>query len=494
MKKKTPEEYLVELQETLRSTGDLSNYDLSQVNYVNATTKVLLTCKKHNFTWGISPGHLRNGRRCPKCKSAELSYKFSSTTKDFIEKSKEIYGENKYLYDKVNYKKSDIKITIGCKKHGYFETLPGHWLNRKSGCPYCSRENQVMPNKKMLDRIILEGKLIHSDRGYDYSSLVSNKSVKDKQIVHCKVHGPWEVSMDNHIRAKSGCPACSGKVSLAELELRRFIESLGFKTLNNQSLLDKYHIDIYLPEKNIGIEYCGLYYHGELRKEERDYHLKKFQLSKEKGILLLQIFEDEWLNNQDIVKEVLRNKLGKSTSKLYARKLEVVSVSSKLANDFFKKYHLQGETGSITHSYALTVSDGEIVSVMAFTTATVKSGEIELCRFASKGNIVGGFSRLQSRFIKDHGEEYHRIISFSDNRWGIGNVYSTNGYSEESKSAPRYWWCKYQFRYHRRGFQRKYLRKLLKDFKEKLSEAQNARAHGYYKIWDAGVTKWYFEL
>ena len=41
------------------------------------------------------------------------------TTLEFIKKSKEIHGD-KYDYSLVDYKKTDEKIKIICKKHGVF--------------------------------------------------------------------------------------------------------------------------------------------------------------------------------------------------------------------------------------------------------------------------------------------------------------------------------------------------------------------------------------
>ena len=492
---KSQVEYLEELREILSSTGDLENYDLSQVNYVNAKTKIIITCKKHTHTWGITPGHLRHGQRCPHCRLEFLYKILAHTTSWFIEESERVYGKDTYIYDKVNYLNNREKVTIYCKHHGYFETNPEKWLSRKHGCPQCHKVTLIPHNKKFSPQLVLEGKDIHGDK-YDYSKLDDTKNSREKQEVICPKHGSWFVSMDNHLNAKSGCPSCTNVVSIAEREVGKFITELGYTFIANQPILKPYHIDIYIPELKFGIEYCGIYYHGELRNQDNQYHLKKFLLAKEQGIYLLQIFEDEWVFSTEIVKQVLQTKLGKSTNRYYARKLNLVKITSSEANAFFKRTHLQGSTGSISNAYGLLDKDKQLKGVMAFTPANVKSGKIELCRFATEGNVLGGFSKLFKRACMDlKALGYSEIISYSDNRWSKGDIYRSIGFIDQGITSPRYWWCKNQNRFHRRGFQRKYLRKIFRgSFKEELSEAENCRANGYFKIWDAGITRWSYSL
>ena len=112
---------------------------------------------------------------------------------------------------------------------------------------------------------------------------------------------------------------------------------------NNRNIISPYEIDIYLPEYKLAIEYCGLYWHSELYKD-KNYHLNKLQLCEEKGIRLITIFEDEWLENEELVKEKLLNIIGKSEKKrLYARKCEIVTVNKKDKKIFLNENHIQGD-------------------------------------------------------------------------------------------------------------------------------------------------------
>lgn len=65
-------------------------------------------------------------------------------------------------------------------------------------------------------------------------------------------------------------------------------------------------VDILLPELRLGIEYDGLYYHSTL-KVKPDYHIEKLKIINKAGYRLINIFEDEWHDHIDNVKEFLKS-------------------------------------------------------------------------------------------------------------------------------------------------------------------------------------------
>jgi hypothetical protein len=70
-------------------------------------------------------------------------------------------------------------------------------------------------------------------------------------------------------------------------------------------------IDIYLPQFKVGIEYCGLYWHGE-HVLGPTYHKDKLALASAAGIRLVTVFEDEWLNTPNKVMFRILTLLGAS--------------------------------------------------------------------------------------------------------------------------------------------------------------------------------------
>lgn len=59
-------------------------------------------------------------------------------------------------------------------------------------------------------------------------------------------------------------------------------------------MIHPYELDIYLPDEEIAIEYCGLFWHCELKQPKKSYHSTKLQKCNEKGIRLITVFENEW--------------------------------------------------------------------------------------------------------------------------------------------------------------------------------------------------------
>ena len=137
---------------------------------------------------------------------------------------------------------------------------------------------------------------MHGDK-YDLSLFTEYINNRVKIPVICKEHGTFYVSTNNLLRGK-GCPRCAKLMSKQECEIYEYIREL----LPNEEILQRARnvldnnkeIDIYIPRLNIGIEYNGLVWHSERFNKDRNYHLKKLEECNEKGIKLIQIFEDEW--------------------------------------------------------------------------------------------------------------------------------------------------------------------------------------------------------
>jgi predicted RNA-binding Zn-ribbon protein involved in translation (DUF1610 family) len=87
----------------------------------------------------------------------------------------------------------------------------------------------------------------------------------------------------------------NGSISKAEQYLRRMIEEAGYSVVaNDRVVLDGLEIDMWIPEKNIGIEYNGIYHlqpiHGDkLLKQMKQRDAIKQQRAKERGIRLLVV-------------------------------------------------------------------------------------------------------------------------------------------------------------------------------------------------------------
>jgi hypothetical protein len=279
------------------------------------------------------------------------------------------------------------------------------------------------------------------------------------------------------------------KISNEENKLFEFITSIynGEIKQSNRSILKGKELDIYIPEKNLAIEYNGLYSHCYRPWEDKSalikdstYHIHKTVECENQSIQLLQFYSDEWNFKSDIIKNIIQSKLGLNQT-IYARKCKIVEVGIQTKNEFLNQYHIQGEDKS---SIKLGLKyENELVCIMTFAKSRFnKSYDWELTRFCVKGGIsvVGGFSKLLKAFYNTYGCS---IVSYADRRYSNGNVYKTNGFELIGTNKPSYYYVDKNFlrRFNRMRFQRKYIGAY------DCTEYEKAREMGFEKIWDCGT-------
>lgn len=249
--------------------------------------------------------------------------------------------------------------------------------------------------------------------------------------------------------------------------------------------------DFYIPSKNLAIECNGNYYHSDLMKPD-GYHLEKTELFASIGIDLLHFFEDEILDKRDIVSTMLAARLTETES-IGARKVSVVSLDSSTAGHFYDEYHIQGRVKASCH-YGLVTKDGRLVAAMSFKHygRNLKDGETELVRFASSVRVVGGFTKLINRAIKDFGSKYHSVVSYADRRVSRGNVYIVCGFDHVATSAPSYYYMRTTNilkRLRKENFKKSLIKEHLDFYDESLSERENMKKNGFCRIYDCGLLK-----
>jgi transcriptional regulator with XRE-family HTH domain len=279
------------------------------------------------------------------------------------------------------------------------------------------------------------------------------------------------------------------RVSKEENNLFEYVKSIYDAEIyqSNRSVLNGKELDIFIPKKNLAIEYNGLYSHQFRPTEAKEslikgksYHLQKTLSCEKQGIQLLHFYSDEWNLKNDIVKSIIASKLGLN-EKVYARKCDKIILSIQEKNKFLNDNHIQGEDKSKI-KIGLTYNN-ELVCVMTFCKSRFNSTyEWELSRFANKKgiNVIGGFSRL----LKWFREQYKgNIVSYADRRYSNGNVYIKNGFEVVRTNSPSYYYVDKNFlkRYNRMKFQKKLIGAY------NCTEYEKAREMGYNKIFDCGT-------
>lgn len=294
------------------------------------------------------------------------------------------------------------------------------------------------------------------------------------------------------------CPRCSSKSNL-EQEISNFINNeLNIDTINNtKPLIDhsqsgnkgNKEIDILIPEYNIGIEFDGIYWHSEVSgNKSRNYHLEKTELAKEQlNINLIHIFENEWINKQEIVKSVIRNKLHKIDNRIFARKCKIGVIKPTVKKKFLDNNHLQGNCKSSINLGLY--HGGELISLMTFGKRKIAGGKVnnELLRFCNKINVsvIGGASKLFKYYIKNFWNE-ELIITYADKRYSDGGLYNHLGFTYSHDSKPNYWYIINDILIHRSNYMKHKLKDKLDVYDSNLTEWENMQLNGFDRIWDCG--------
>lgn len=267
--------------------------------------------------------------------------------------------------------------------------------------------------------------------------------------------------------------------------------------VNDRKKLNGLELDIYLPDINVAFEVNGIYWHSELYKE-KNYHKNKTELCEKSGIHLIHIYEDDWINKNNIIKSRILNIINRIPNRIYARKCEIRELTKK-ENSIVKKFlvdnHMQGYVSSqinvgLFHSNTL-------VSLMTFGKRRVAMGvkrsvenEYEMLRFCNilNNNVVGGASKLLSYFIKKYNPV--RVTTYADRSWSNGNLYKKLGFKFLYKTNPNYYYIINNVRKHRFNFRKDVLVK--QGFDKNKTEVEIMHERGVYRIFDSGNIK--FEM
>jgi len=283
--------------------------------------------------------------------------------------------------------------------------------------------------------------------------------------------------------------------SLGQRQLHGYIESIysGKMITDTTDVIPPHEINIYLPDLKVGFEFNDVEWHSELLGKDRRYHLVKHDLCFDQDIRLIQIWENEWWNKQDIVKSRIQSLL-QHGNRIFARKCTIQELTSKQSKAFFDSAHIQG--GASAQVHLGLVHNDEVVAAMNFCKSRYdKNGGIELLRYANKinTNVIGGASKILNYYIKNHHPT--KITSYADKRWSDGNLYKQLGFTYSGSSNANYFYFKGNSRLMSRiQFQKHKLVEKLARFDPELTEWQNMVIDGYNRIWDCGSSKWVLEL
>jgi hypothetical protein len=352
--------------------------------------------------------------------------------------------------------------------------------------------------------------LIHSDENMFIGCEICKEKFKTITNTHLSLHNTtieeYVLKYGNNLISKNLKLKYSDQLrdidtsvfyrSNEEKEIEEFIKTLNIPYLAcDKKILNGIELDFYFPDHNIAIEYNGLYWHSEKNGKSKKYHLEKTEKCLEKNIQLIHIFSDQWRDKKEIIKNRLTNLFGLNVNKIPARKCTISNISQKEKSEFLNKNHLQGNDKSSIY-FGLRYF-GELVAVMSFGKKRKSMGSsddgYELYRYSSN-NVVGGFTKMFSYFLKTY--DPNEIITYSDRNWSPSDdfcFYGKIGFRYIGTTKPNYYYLR---NYNKRLYRFNYRKDKLVEsgYDPTKSESEIMYELGYDRIWDTGNLKYVFHL
>lgn len=305
---------------------------------------------------------------------------------------------------------------------------------------------------------------------------------------------------------RSGINVPSQSRSWYEAEIANLLKNhnIKFEQGNRRLLSTSEEIDFFIESHNVAIEFNGLWCHGEnvkTRPITKFSHYNKWKEMTDKGITLLTIFEDEYLENPKIWHNKILLSCGKyKATSIRASKCEIRHVNSSIKNKFLDDNHIQGPDRSVL-KYGLFYKN-ELVSVMTFSrhrdanNCLIRKNEIVLNRFCTKHDLkVHGAASKLLEFAKKELQEkgFNKITSFSDNRYATGNMYDTLGFNNDYNTGPEYSYFYKTCRFHKFNFSKSKIQKKFNidpDIVAVKTEWELMQSLKFDRIWDCGKKHW----
>ena len=415
-----------------------------------------------------------------------LGVEYPMQSEEVREKSKRKFLENWGVIHNSQIEEVKDKMKINNLKNWGFEyTLQSPKIREKINFTTFKKYNveNALQNEEIRSKYFKIAKNINYLR-YDGDEV---------SIFWCELGHEFKISSTNYtsrLRSKSNlCTVCypiQNSVSIKELELLNFIKSIYSGEVIGTYRNGK-EIDIYLPELKLGFEFNGLYWHSE-KFAHKYYHLDKTLFFYNKGIHIIHIWEDNWDIKKDIIKSQIRNWIGKTERKIFARLCQIKVIKDrKVVSDFLENNHIQGSDRS-SLKIGLYYED-ELVSLMTFDNfegrKKMEQGGWNLSRFCNKlnTNVIGGASKILKYFIKNYSPL--RIISYANRDWSDGNLYKKIGFNLVNEGKPDYKYIINGVRSHKSNFKKSKLNYTI-------TESEYTKERGLDKVWDCGKMK--FEL
>lgn len=377
----------------------------------------------------------RNNASCPYCSGHKVLKGFNDITTTHLEIAKQWNPIRNHIDINKISKGSDINAWWMCSKKHEWQANVSIRTSQDTGCPTCSNRKIIQGfNDLKTSNPIVASDWNKAKNGKLTSEMVSEYSNK-KVWWKCQSGHEWQAFV--YARVNAGCRKCTAglKSSKGEKEIKTFLKELGLNvSQSNYDLLKGNEIDLYSEKQNLAVEFNGLYWHTEAKGKNDRYHYDKWITCKRQGIDLTHIWEDDWNNKCQAVKNLLKAKVEIKLETLnYSKDYKIEEVTVKQAEIFFNENHIDGFTNCENH-IGLYI-EGDLKAAISFTDPN-KYSESDILRFVSIENANESLNILLEYLSKEFNILKVKIIE--DNGTGFLRLYESNGFTILNTIKPSY--------------------------------------------------------
>lgn len=281
------------------------------------------------------------------------------------------------------------------------------------------------------------------------------------------------------------CGCSNSRISSGHQEISDFLKTLNIHHSIEYKLMGKI-FDIFIPSKNLLIEFNGLKWHSFQDSRERDNN--KYYIAIKNGYSYMCIYEDEWRKKKSVFKHMIANRIidKKEVISLRPSKCQIKKINNEVTNQLYEEFHYIGKCNS-SYNYGVYFN-GNLIGCSSFRRPSRQSinASYEISRMVMDPSfrVHGIWSKILKIFIQEHDPD--SIVSYSDNRLFTGSVYEKMGFVCDGFVKPDYYWVYGGTRFHKSKLRKP---KHCIETETKLRESE-----GYKKIWDLGKKRWILRL
>jgi len=383
---------------------------------------------------------------------------------------------------------SDLRIKWRCQEGHRWEAPVNRRSSRGLGCPYCGGQKAILG---VNDIATLRPDLVaewHVDNEVRPSHVKVNSSIPVRW--KCRLGHDWVVSPNSrngHRGTTTGCPVCWDKVSESrlELELREYVASVlpegaRLRASDKSVIAGRYELDIYLPDYQHAFEFNGVYWHSDAVLRDKDRHRKKFLEAEGVGVVLVQVWEDDWTSKKDTVRAEIKSRL--DVLPLRGR-VTTHDISADEAHGLLSSVSVRGFSPATRYLGLFCGS-----SLVATLGVDDRLPKWKITCIGSRVNLSESVGALLRGLIGDDPDTARKIVFTDVLTYPVGHLFEKNGFVRTSTSAAKF---SYLYRANR-VVPKNLTTKFFQDadsliYDSSKSAAELARINALYRVWDAGT-------